>query len=119
MRFFLFSPFICVWLLLVLLLIHELSIQTILKKFLRDLLENNFYGKLTICIQPVRLTWYDNSLWCCIIKLYIRIFCYLLIAMLSKKSLDFTLDVLASTFSVKKVSIFMYNFSFFYFCNVL
>ena len=119
MRSFLLSPFTSMRLLLVLLLIHELSIQTILKKSLRDLFENNFYGQFTICIQPLRFTWYDNSLSCCIIKLYIRIVSYLLIAMLSKKSLDSSLDVLASAFSVKKVPISMYNYSFFYFCNIL
>ena len=47
---------------LVLLRVHELSIQTILKKFLRGSAENSFYEKLEICIQPLRFTWYDNSL---------------------------------------------------------
>ena len=87
---------------LVLLRVHELSIQTILKKFLRGSAENSFYEKLEICIQPLRFTWYDNSLSCFIVNLYIRIICCLLNVMLNKKSLDFTLGSLAYPFFVKK-----------------
>ena len=119
MSLFLLAPIYLRDVLLVLLLVHELSIQTILNKFLRGLVENSFYRKLVNCIQPLRFAWYDNYLWCFIIKLYIRIICYLLNAMLSKNSLNFTLVTLAYTFFVKEAPNFLYNFSSFYFFNLL
>ena len=62
MSLFLLAPIYLRDVLLVLLLVHELSIQTILNKFLRGLVENSFYRKLVNCIQPLRFAWYDNYL---------------------------------------------------------